>query len=151
MNSFRPAASLLVCMGMIACASQEKPARRAHPPAEDLKAWYVASQEPLTFCPRGYSPPPAQSCLAEGAYVYLADRKTRFYIPAGSDTLAYRHRALATREASFSDSERFTRSVSSKIAWVGNTVGQLALVTLVGFGEAAAANGGFGGMNRCRR
>jgi hypothetical protein len=121
MNPFRPVASLLVCLGMTACSSQQNSVQQTRPSSDELKGWYVAAKDPLTFCPRGYS---LQSDRKEyrGEYVYLTDRKTRFFIPPGKDNLACLKQALAAKNASMSDNKKITRSVSSQIARVGKVV-----------------------------
>ena len=93
---------------MIACTSQQKPVQRTNPTSDELKGWYVATQSPLTFCPKGYSLPPVRFRVAEGEYVYLGDRKTRFYIPSGC--LLHRQQALELR--ALSKPENFVRTAN---------------------------------------
>jgi hypothetical protein len=67
--------------------------------------WYVASREPLTYCPKGHQMPQAGTSEMIGTeYVYLADRKTRFHIPRGCQ--AHREQALEWRENSKDDLTR---------------------------------------------
>jgi hypothetical protein len=151
MSSLPTTTSLLVCMSMIACTSREKPVQCTNPSSDEWKGWYVAAQDPRTLCPRGHSLPQDRADVYVGDYVYLPDRKTRFFIPPGQVNLTYRDQALAAREASFTDTERFKRSVASKAAFVGNTVGSLAVMTLVAMGQAGGSGGVATPSNRCKR
>jgi hypothetical protein len=42
--------------------------------------WYIASQYPLTYCPKGHVLPAAKR-FEQATFVYLPNRRTRFYIP----------------------------------------------------------------------
>ncbi len=54
--------------------------------------WYIASQNPPTFCPKGCTLPNSGSPEAARAeYIQMPDRLTRYYIPPG----CARHRQIA--------------------------------------------------------
>ena len=82
------------CVLLAHCASDAPPA----PPASKVE-WYVASKEPLTYCPQGHRlPQPGTSEMIGAEYVYLADRSARFHIPRGC--MAHREQALELRQQS---------------------------------------------------
>lgn len=121
---------ILFCFVIVSCRSAPEPPQ----PAASVESggWYVASEEPLTFCPNGYKLPGVQYGILDGEYVYLADRKSRFYIPGGKGAQYYRNQALVARDASLRNQEGFAaRSVKSKIAWIGNAIGKAATWTVV--------------------
>lgn len=121
---------ILLCFVIVSCRSATEPPQ----PTASVESggWYVASEEPLTFCPNGYKLPGVQYGILDGEYVYLADRKSRFYIPKGTGAQYYRNQALVARDASLRNQEGFAaRSVKSKIAWVGNAIGKAATWTVV--------------------
>lgn len=91
----RAAACLLVtCLLLSQCAH-----RKVAPPVAAGVAWDAAAHAPLTYCPKGHQLPAAGSASAQGAeFIYLMDRKTRYFIPPGCAD--HRRQALALREAS---------------------------------------------------
>lgn len=129
----RICALIFVCLVVASCKSAPQPP----PPAASVESagWYVASKEPLTFCPKGYKLPGVQFGRLDGEYVYLADRSSRFYVPVGKDAQFYRKQALVAREASLRDKGNFTGSVASKIAWVGNAISSAATYPIHMFGQ----------------
>ena len=127
------AGCILFCFVIVSCRSApEQPQPAA---SVESAGWYVASEEPLTFCPKGYKVPGVQFGILDGEYVYLADRNSRFYIPGGQYAQFYRKQALVAREASLRDKRHFTGSVASKIAWVGNAIGSVATYPVHMFGQ----------------
>lgn len=121
MNS--PLLTCLILLAFVMASCQSAP-QQAQPAASlESAGWYVASEEPLTFCPKGYKLPGVQFGILDGEYVYLADRSSRFYIPTGTGAQYYRKQALVAREASFKQKNRFMGSVTAKITVVGNAIG----------------------------
>lgn len=68
--------------------------------------WYISAKEPvLTYCPKGASVPVHQGGQSSGEeFVYLADQRTRYYIPSHGYTL-HRQQAIQLKQASISASE----------------------------------------------
>lgn len=130
MNS--PLLTCLILLAFVMASCQSAP-QQAQPAASlESAGWYVASEEPLTFCPKGYKLPGVQFGILDGEYVYLADRSSRFYIPTGTGAQYYRKQALVAREQSLKDQKGFVaRSIKSKIAWVGNSFARAATWTVV--------------------
>jgi hypothetical protein len=91
----RAAACLLVTGLLLSqCAH-----RNVAPPGSVEVEWDAAAHAPLTYCPKGHRLPAAGSASAQGAeFIYLMDRKTRYFIPPGCAD--HRRQALALREAS---------------------------------------------------
>ena len=105
------------CLILVSCATQ--PASEASASAKlEQTNWYVASREPLTFCPKGYTLPEIQYGYLEGEYVYLSDRQTRFFIPRGKDEPRFRKEALVVRESSLSESFKRRRTVDEVVNFV---------------------------------
>lgn len=121
------AAFLLLGSTLVSCSffSHGDPQQPVVDPTTSLDnaGWYVASKEPLTFCPKGHNLPGVKFGILDGEYVYLADRSSRFYIPTGKYAQYYRNQALIARDASFKAKGGFMGSVTSKIAVVGNAIG----------------------------
>ncbi|MBX7211087.1 MAG: hypothetical protein K1X78_22465 [Verrucomicrobiaceae bacterium] len=129
MNTRSISCSIVLLFTIIACRSTPQPAPSAAPVGAatvESSGWYVASQDPLTFCPKGYKLPGVKYGILDGEYVYLADRKSRFFIPTGKDAQRCRKQALVAREASLRDKNWFSRSVASKIAAVGASISSAA-------------------------
>jgi hypothetical protein len=97
---------------------------------------YVASREPLTYCPKGHQLPRPDTGERIGAeYVYLADRKTRFYIPHGC--MAHRNQALELREASKDDLTRTKEHLLAATRPVAGLLGFYLLALPDGLGATA--------------
>jgi hypothetical protein len=114
---------LLSCFSLANCA---KPAK-APAPVE----WYVASTNPVTMCPKGFVVPAFKPSQAP-TFVYLADRRTRFYIPPRN--VAAMNQALAVREASITVPDKVFRTTEGILTFIG----QFTILTLY----AAARVGG---------
>lgn len=128
MNSRRTIFSIALSFALISCGSAPRPAPPAPASAATVESagWYVASRDPLTFCPKGHALPGVKFGIIDGEYVYLADRSSRFFVPAGKDAQYYRNQALIAREASLRDKSWFSRSVASKISTVGSAISSAA-------------------------
>lgn len=85
----------LVCLLITQCAHSDK--KTVAPMLYDRREWYIASQDPLTYCPKGRVLPAANP-FEKVTYVYLPDRRTRFYIPPGDKR--HQQQALAWRASS---------------------------------------------------
>jgi len=96
--------------------------------------WYIASQEPVTLCPKGHQIPAAGTTARIGTFVLLADRRTRFYIPPEHSSYFMRD-ALEIRQASRRASRKVFATTESTLGWLSGTLGPL----LVGQGASAAA------------
>lgn len=86
--------------------------------------WYIASQDPLTYCPKGHALPTGKSSEFS-TFVYLADRRTRFYIPPKA--MAPYRQALQLRQESTTASQRVFASSENTVEWVSKRLMQLAL------------------------
>ena len=129
MSRLQSSIAFAISAGLIGCASP-KPATQVDPSqALEKSHWYVATTTPLTFCPKGYSLPSPRWGVTTGEYVYLADRKTRFFMPAGKDNVKYRNEALAVREASLGAGEKLNRPTDATINWVSKTLLRLMLTS----------------------
>ncbi|MDP1587582.1 MAG: hypothetical protein Q8M07_07570 [Prosthecobacter sp.] len=117
--------SVLACQCLTQCAHPKKSA--SHPVPPDA-GWYIASKGPLTYCPKG-SVLPASSRHEPGAFVYLAGRRTRFYIPPNA--MAHHRQALQMRKASLSASQSHLNSPKNTILWVGKRLLQVSLTSVV--------------------
>lgn len=103
----------LTCLLLCHCVQRSK--------QEAKVVWYIASKSPLTYCPKGHRLP-AQGTLA-AEYVYLGDRKTRFYIPPGR--LLHRQQALELRALSKPKNHHYageSPTVEDTIRWVYKAV-----------------------------
>jgi hypothetical protein len=79
--------SFMGCMLLCQCTRSKKPASESAWPE-----WFFASDNPPTYCPKGYSlPKPGSLEAARAEYIQMLDRSTRYYIPEGCAT----HRQLA--------------------------------------------------------
>ncbi|MDP1588937.1 MAG: hypothetical protein Q8M07_14400 [Prosthecobacter sp.] len=111
----------LVGLLLTQCAHRDEAAATA---AASKAEWYIASKEPLTYCPKGH---PFPSDEAEGAsFVYLADRRTRFHIPRHGGAL-HQQQALKMRQASLSASRKWFSSTEATASWVSQTLLRLSL------------------------
>lgn len=92
--------------------------KQASPAATEAKNdWQMVSRDPLTYAPKGFTPPAAGSYDAVGAeYVYLADRKTRFYVPPRKKE--FRAQALAIREASKNQADKMHENAEAVVEGV---------------------------------
>ncbi len=116
--------ALLACLWLTQCAHRESAVKSPPPKVE----WYIASKDPLTYCPKGQHVPQSGSWDAFGAeYVYLSDRSTRFYIPPKYPD--HRHQALELRKVSLSESQKLSSGTEATMAWVGKTMLRLSLST----------------------
>lgn len=88
--------SLVVAVSsLLLCQCTHQPAVAAQPKVE----WQVIGHEPLTYAPKGYAPPAADSHDAvTTSYVYVMDRQTRYYVPWNHPEA--KRQALLFREAS---------------------------------------------------
>ena len=117
------------CLLLSHCAQREP----AAPPSPDQVEWYIARKEPLTFCPKGQHLPDQTVPSWGDEYVYLADRRTRFYIPPKH--LGHRSQALALRQASLKENGMLPSSTQQTFQWVAkNTLRLLLLPALVSVG-----------------
>lgn len=117
---------------MASCSTSKKEAAVVDPQkALAQTQWYEATREPLTYCPKGHVLPTPKWGMTTGEYVYLADRKSRFYIPEGKDHAHYRQQALAVREASLAVGEKHLQSHESVAKLVGGCLLRLGLTAAV--------------------
>lgn len=90
--SVRLFAAALVALSLCQCAHSDPK------PVADKAAlrteWYIASQDPPTYCPTGHVLP-AATPFEQATFVYLPDRRTRFYIPPKDER--HKQQALAWR------------------------------------------------------
>ncbi|MBE7497169.1 MAG: hypothetical protein HS117_19685 [Verrucomicrobiaceae bacterium] len=108
----------VTCLALAQCSGSRATSVAPAPKVE----WYIATKEPLTYCPTGHKLPVPDTAAARGAeYIYLADRTTRFHIPPGC--MAHRREALALREDSKSVAGKFLTSTENTISWVGRKLG----------------------------
>lgn len=127
MRSFSRLAAL-TCLLLAQCVHQPVATE-----PEDPVEWYVASREPLTYCPKGHQlPRPGTVEMIGAEYVYLADRKTRFHIPQGC--MAHRNQALELREASKDDLTRTKEHLLAATRPVAGLLGFYLLVVPDGLG-----------------
>ncbi|MBL9129897.1 MAG: hypothetical protein JNG86_01765 [Verrucomicrobiaceae bacterium] len=101
------ALALLSCLFSV-CACGTKA-----PPSSAKVEWYIASQEPLTYCPKGHTVPTSNNGVRKIEFVYLADRRTRFYIPDGC--MAHRAQALDLRWKSRSWGHKSAEATMQKV------------------------------------
>jgi len=111
--------------------------------------WYIASKEPLTYCPKGYKIPVTTDDLHSGEeFIYLSDQRTRFYIPTRHPDPRYRQQALALRRASLSDSEKLKVGSRQTMDWVASTMIRLTVTPLTflafAFGPGSAPENAVG-------
>lgn len=124
---------------MVSCAERQSSSPPSAGKASLEKTnWYVASKEPLTFCPKGYSLPKSERSYTVGEYVYLSDRKTRFFIPIGKDGARCRKEALAVRESSLTTEDKMRRRTYNTVEVVS---GLLLRLSMFGLAAGAAAGG----------
>lgn len=100
--SLRFAVVALVCLLLSQCAHSQKSVASK---VQDRSERHLASKDPLTYCPKG-SVLPAANLFEKITFVYLPDRRTRFYIPPGDKR--HQQQALEWR-ASFPPSPDTTR------------------------------------------
>lgn len=128
-----------LCLCLVSCAERPaSPAASAEKASLEKTNWYVASREPLTLCPKGYSLPGPEDGRTMAEYVYLGDRKTRFFIPSGASTMRFREEALAAREVSLGFGQRLNRSMKT----TGERLFALTVLTPVIAGAAVANTAG---------
>ena len=79
--------------------------------------WYVASRDPLIMCPKGYRFP-----KNGGTYVFLTDRRTRYYIPSDCPPEVLEE-AFAMRRASRSIATKTKDALESFIEALFDLIG----------------------------
>jgi hypothetical protein len=142
----RPCARLGLRLGLVLplclcqCAHPEKKPGVADKAAPQVE-WYIASQDPLTYCPKGHALPAGKSSEFS-TFVYLADRRTRFYIPPKA--MAPYRQALQLRQESTTTSQRVFASSHNTMEWVGRRILQVSATAVLGaiFGAGQASGGG---------
>lgn len=124
------ASALAACLILLSQCAHREPAEL--PPPAHVE-WYIAQNEPLTFCPKGQHLPDQTVPSRGEEYIYLADRRTRFYIPPKH--LVHRSQALALRQASLKENGMLPSSTQQTFQWVAkNTLRLLLLPALVSVG-----------------
>ncbi|HBJ83026.1 MAG TPA: hypothetical protein DDZ88_03960 [Verrucomicrobiales bacterium] len=93
--TLRQSLTWIVCLLLTQCAHFDK--KTVEPKVHDRSEWYIASKEPLTYCPKGRVLPAANP-FEKVTFVYLPDRRTRFYIPPGDKR--HQQQALEWRASS---------------------------------------------------
>lgn len=92
--------------------------------------WYIARKEPLTYCPKGQRLPKKSELPEWGAeYIFLADQRTRFYIPPQHPD--HRQQALALKLASNKEPHQLTGGTRQTMKWVATTPLRLAATMAV--------------------
>jgi len=90
---------ILVTPCLLLSQCSHSPSYPRTPVSQKKMEWQVIGHNPLTYAPKGVKPPETVSASSSvPEYVYLADRRTRFYIPPLA--VEYRQRALAARAES---------------------------------------------------
>jgi len=129
MRSFLLITSLVL---LTQCAHRQETSKQA--PAHKVE-WYIASKEPLTYCPKGQRLPKEGELPEWGTeYIFLADRRTRFYIPPQHPH--HRQQALALKLASSKEPHQLGKDTQQTMKWVASTPLRLALtMAFVAFGQ----------------
>ena len=137
MSFFRPFFLLSgCCLCFVSCAQTRPKAGATSQANLDKSAWYVAQEEPLTFCPKGHALPKCEWGHTVGEYVYLEDRKTRFFVPAGAQHAHFRKQALAVREATLSPEFKRRRKSEKAADLVAEVILRLIVAGLWVYGGA---------------
>jgi hypothetical protein len=137
----RQCLALIAGLSLSQCAhSERKPVAEKAAPRDE---WYIASKDPLTYCPKGRVLP-ADKSSELSTFVYLADRRTRFYIPPQSG--AHLRQALQLRQESLSASQRVFASSENTVEWVGRRILQVSTTAVLG-AFCGAGQGTGGGLN----
>lgn len=101
--------------------------------------WYISAKEPvLTYCPKGASVPVHQGGQSSGEeFVYLADQRTRYYIPPHGYPL-HRQQAIALKQASIAASETRLDKTSHLTHKAAKTCFEIAAALILSFMVAVA-------------
>ncbi len=126
----------ITCLVLLThCAHRQETSKPA--PAQKVE-WYIASKEPLTYCPKGQHLPKEGELPEWGAeYIFLADQRTRFYIPPQHPD--HRQQALALKLASDKEPHRLGKGTQQTMKWVASTPLRLAAtMALMATGQGPA-------------
>lgn len=126
----RHALGLLFAVLHVQCAQPQVDSKSATPKTASSADWYIASHNPLTYCPKGHQLPQARVNYGPlPTFVYLADRTTRFYIPPGA-TL-HQQQAMKLRKLSMAENQRLPPDVNRTMRWVSRALARTTVTSLV--------------------
>lgn len=121
--------ALQAAIVLVHCAHPSGSTESVKPGKGSSVEWYIAQRDPLTYCPTGHKlPPPRAPYGSAPAYVYLADRSARFYIPPYAER--HQEQALQLRQLSKSRTQGLPTgppTVNGTIRWVGRALARTAV------------------------